>query len=336
MKIQKITIILASIILTGCRSEKTFLETFELKSDATYSLICHVPALILSHPIRMIVLDNQFIIADFEGDTLFTFANKEGESFRFGIQGRGPGEYVDGYGLAMLSDSSFIISDRALKRISFYKIASEMVLKYNEVIVPSAYNIFPYDENLMVTNGQEPFDKNYGVLDLLGDTAYSYIDFPLSTTNDEIPEFAKQRMFYSHIVKKPGSNRFVSFKASQLIVDVMDLNNEELVLVDRRVFAQFQWDKDGNRYSPQSNESLNAITGSRITGSISNIFICYQDLSREDKSWNLLTFTWEGIPQNRNELPFIPYCIFSTPDGTLYCITTIEMEYRIVEVRLDK
>ena len=326
--------ILSIVILTGCNSDKLSVASFNDRGSVGFSIISHIPPLILKYPIRMIVLGNHIIVADYQRDTLFNDINGKGELSRFGVQGRGPGEFLDGYGLAFLSDSSFIIGDQGHRKITFYKILDENITKYREVDVPWVNNVFPYDEDIIVTNGQEPFDKNYGVLDLSLGKAYSYIDFPATVSNDKIPERLKRSMNYNHIVRKPGSNRFVSFRASQFLVDIMDLNANELVLMRRLKYDQYQWDEKGVNSEPPNTPYLNSLSGGRITGSSSRIFICYANGSQEERSWNLLTFNWEGEPENRYRLPFVPYCIFSTPDGMLYCLATIEMEYRIVILNL--
>jgi len=234
-----------------------------------------------------------------------------------------------------LSDSSFIIGDRGHGNISYFRITSDGINKYREVSVPLVYNVFPYDEDIIVTNGQEPFEKNYGVLDLRAGTVSSYIDFPVQESDEELPEAFKGRMNYNHIIRKPNSNRFVSFRASQFLIDVMDFNAKELLLVRRTKYEEYQWDEMEENSNSPNTAYLNSLTGGRIAGSSSNIFICYQNESQEDSTWNLLTFNWNGEPESRYKLPFAPYCISATPDGKLYCIATIEMEYRIVQLKLE-
>lgn len=332
---KRFLLILTTVILMGCNSENTSIAIFEDRGTLDYTLMSHIPILILKYPIRMIVLDDQFIIADFQRDTLFNYINEKGEFSKFGVQGRGTGEFIDGYGLAQLSDSSFIIGDRGNKKLTFFRLVSGNIIKDKEVKTPWVNNIFPYDEDIIVTNGQEPFEKNYGVLDLRTGQSYSYIDFPIPETEEERRDPLIQRMNYNHIVRKPDSNRFVSFRASKLLIDVMDLNDKELVLVRRTKYEQYQWEEnEGNSNSPNT-ASLNSLSGGRITGSSSNIFICYKSKSPDDKSWNLLTFNWDGEPESRYKLPFVPYCTSATPDGKLYCIATIEMEYRIVQLKLE-
>jgi hypothetical protein len=328
-------LILSIVILIGCNVDNPSVANFEDRGTVEYTLLSQIPPLILKHPIRMIALGNQIIISDFQRDTLFYHINENGELSKFGIQGRGPGEFLTGYGLAILSDSSFIVGDRGHGSISYFRISTEAIDMYREVSVPLVYNVFPYDEDIIVTNGQEPFEKNYGVLDLRSGTASSYIDFPIQESEEELPEPIKGRMNYNHIIKKPHSNRFVSFRASQFLIDVMDLNAKELVLVRRTRYDQYLWDQTEENSTTPNTAYLNSLTGGRIAGSRANIFICYQNESPEDRAWNLLTFNWEGEPQSRYKLPFAPYCIFATPEGTLYCLATIEMEYRIVILNLN-
>jgi hypothetical protein len=327
-------LILSIVILAGCNVDKPSVANFTDRGTAEYTLMSQIPPLILKHPIRMIALGNQIIISDFQRDTLFYHINENGELSKFGIQGRGPGEFTNGYGLALLSDSSFIIGDRGHGNISYFRITTEGINKYREVSVPLVYNVFPYDEDIIVTNGQEPFEKNYGVLDLRTGTVSSYIDFPTQESDEDLPEPIKRRMDYNHIIRKPHTNRFVSFRASQFLIDVMDLNAKELVLVRRTKYDQYHWDENGASSVAPNTPYLNSLSGGRIAGSSSNIFICYQNESQLDRTWNLLTFNWEGKPQSRYKLPFSPYCISATPEGTLYCLATIEMEYRVVIVNL--
>jgi hypothetical protein len=328
-------LILSIVILAGCNVDKPSVAYFKDRGTAEYTLMSQIPPLILKHPIRMISLGNQIIISDFQRDTLFYHINENGEVSKFGVQGRGPGEFSDGYGLALLSDSSFIVGDRGHGKISFFRIDNRGINKYKEVSIPWVNNVFPYNEDCIVTNGQAPFEKNYGVLDLRSGTVSSYIDFPSQESDEELPEPIKRRMNYNHIIRKPYSNRFVSFRASQFLIDVIDLNAKELVLVRRTKYDQYQWDEKGASSDAPNAPYLNSLSGGRIAGSLSSIFICYANGSQEDRAWNLLTFNWEGEPHSRYKLPFSPYCIFATPEGTLYCLATIEMEYRIVILNLN-
>lgn len=126
---KSLLLIISTVILIGCNSENTSTANFEDRGTLEYTLMSHIPILILKYPIRMIVLDDQFIISDFQRDTLFNYINEKGELSKFGVQGRGTGEFIDGYGLAQLSDSSFIIGDRGNKKLTFFKLDSGNIIK---------------------------------------------------------------------------------------------------------------------------------------------------------------------------------------------------------------
>lgn len=329
MKIKYFAIILI-LLFGGCKKEIPFIDNFNDKGNITFSVIDSIPELVLYYPIRLLRIQNSFIISDYKGEKIFTFLHKSGNSFQFGNRGKGPNEFIDGYGLAPLSDTTFVIFDRMLKKVSFFRANQDTVFCYKKMNIPAINNVFPFNDSIFATNGNAPFDKNYGVLDLFKDTAYSYIDYP-KISKGKLPEQAKQRAYYSHIVRKPNSNRYVAFKASHYIIDVMDLEGTKLKLRERRIFTQNPWEISKNIPVPGVRGSLNRITAT-ITGSDNKIFVCYKIQKSNKSQWCILTFDWEGNPIDKYNIPFVPYAITNSEDSALYCIALIGEEYKIIKI----
>ncbi|MGV8139553.1 MAG: BF3164 family lipoprotein [Mangrovibacterium sp.] len=318
------------VLLWGCKKEIPFIDNFNDKGQATFSEIDSIPEFLLYYPIRLLKVENSFVISDYKGDKIFTVVNESGRIFQFGNRGRGPDEFIDGYGLAPLTDTTFVVFDRMLKRISFFKMKNDTIFCYRKMKVPAINNIFPFNDSIFVTNGNTPFVKNYGVLDLYKDTAYSYIDYPECQKKGKFPEQAMQRAYYSHIVKKPNSNRYVSFKSSHYIIDVMDLEGTKLKLLERKTFAHNKWEISKNVPVPGVRGTLNRITA-KITGSNNQIFVCYKIQEGDKSQWSILTFDWKGNPNNRYNIPFEPYAIVCKNDS-LYCIALIGEKYKLVKI----
>lgn len=329
MKINYFTFTILLFFLS-CKKEITFIENFKDKGDITYSIVDSITRHVLYYPIRLLKVQNSFIISDYKGGKVFTVLNESGTSFQFGDRGKGPDEFIDGYGLAPLSDTSFVIFDRMLKRISFFKANHDTVFCYNKLNISAINNVFPFNDSIFVTNGNAPFEKNYGVLDLSKDTAYSYIDYP-KVSKEKLPELAKQRAYYSHIVRKPNSNRFVAFKASHYIIDVLDLEGLKLKLRERRIFTQNKWEISKNIPVPGVRGSLNRIT-SKIAGSDNRIFVCYEIKKSNRSQWCILIFDWEGNPKEKYNIPFEPYAITYSEDLELYCIALIGEDYKLIKI----
>jgi len=284
--------------------------------------------------VRILKIENLFIISDFKGEKIFSVVNESGNSFQFGNRGRGPNEFIDGYGLAPLTDTTFVIFDRMLKRDSFFKVENDTVFCYKKSNIPAINNIFPYNDSIFVTNGNAPFNKNYGIVDLSLDTAYSFIDYPSKLSN-KLPEQARQRTYYSHIVKKPNSNRFVAFKASHYIIDIMELNNKKLELVERKIFSHHDWKMSKNIPVPGVRGTLNCFTA-KIAGSDNKIFACYKVQKGNKSNWSILTFDWNGNPKNKYDIPFTPFAITSINDSMVYCIALIGEEYKLIKINFPK
>ncbi len=334
MKKKHLLIIIISVFW-GCKKEETpFIDNFDDKGNATYTVIDRFPELLLYHPIRLIKVQNSLIISDYKGEKLFTFINKSGNSFSFGNKGRGPNDFIDGYGLAPLTDTTFVIFDRMLKKVSFYRTVQDTVYCYKKMNVPAINNVSPFNDSIFVTNGNAPFEKNYGVLDLSKGTVYSYVDYP-KVSKGKLPERAKQRAYYSHIVRKPSSNRYVAFKASHYIVDVMDLEGTKLNLVERKTFAHNKWEMSKNLPVPGVRGSLNRISA-KISGSDNRIFVCYEIQESKKSQWCILTFDWNGNPQSKYYIPFAPYAITCSNDSELYCIALIDEDYKLVTINIPK
>ncbi|MCK9413570.1 MAG: BF3164 family lipoprotein [Prolixibacteraceae bacterium] len=329
----KYFVILLILSLVGCKKKEVpFIDNFSDKGKVPYSVIENLPNFIMYYPIRMLMIKNMLIVADYKGNKIFTLFNLEsGKSFQFGNQGHGPNDFIDGYGLAPLTDTSFVVFDRMVKKVSFFRVENDTVFCYKKSNIPAINNVFPFNDSIFVTNGNYPFDKNFGVVDLSKDTLYSCIDYP-SITKDKLSAQAKQRAYYSHIVRKPNSNRFVAFKASHHIIDVMDLTNNELKLIERRIFIHNEWKMSRNIPVPSVRGTLNRFTA-MLAGSDNRIFACYKIKDEDNKSqWSILTFDWDGNPQNRYDIPFIPYAFTSTNDSTLYSIALIGKEYKLVKI----
>ncbi|MGV8096507.1 MAG: BF3164 family lipoprotein [Mangrovibacterium sp.] len=324
------------LLFFGCKKrEIPFIENFNDKGNAVFTEIDNIPELVLYYPIRLLKIQNSFIISDYKGEKVFTVVNESGKSFQFGNRGRGPNEFIDGYGLALLTDTSFVIFDRMLKMVSFFEVKNDTVFCYNrKTKIPAINNVFPYNDSIFVTNGSVPFAKNYGVLDLSKNVAYSYIDYP-KISKGKLSEQAKQRAYYSHIVRKPNSNRFVAFKASHYIIDVMDLEGTKLKLRERKIFAHNKWEMSKNIPVPGVRGTLNRITA-KIAGSDSAIFVCYKIQENNRSQWCILTFDWGGNPKNRYNIPFVPYAIASGDNSTLYCITLMGEKYELVKIDISE
>lgn len=329
MKKKCLAIILISIFF-GCKKEIPFIDNFNDKGNATFVVIDSIPEFVLYHPIRLLKVQNSFIISDYKGEKIFTVLHKSGNNFQFGNRGRGPNEFIDGYGLAPLTDTTFVVFDRMLKKVSFFEVNQDTVLCYRRKDIPAINNVFPFNDSIFVTNGNAPFEKNYGVLDISKNTVYSYIDYP-KISKGKLPGQAKQRAYYSHIVRKPNSNRYVAFKASHYIIDIMDLKGTRLKLRERKTFAHNSWEMSRNVPVPGVRGSLNRISA-KIAGSDNGIFVCYKIQENNKSQWSILTFDWEGNPKNRYNIPFIPYAIASSVDSRLYCIALIGEEYKLIKI----
>jgi len=332
MKKSYLAVILA-LLLLSCKNESPFIDNFDEKGNAAFTVIDSFPELLLYHPIRLLKVQNSFIISDYKGEKIFTLIHESGNSFQFGNRGRGPNEFIDGYGLAPLTDTTFVIFDRMLKRVSFFQVKNDTVFCYQKAKIPAINNVFPFNDSIFVTNGNAPFEKNYGVLDLCKNTAYSYVDYP-KISKENLSERAKQRAYYSHIVRKPNSNRYVAFKASHYIIDVMDLEGTKLKLRERKTFAHNEWEISKNMPVPGVRGTLNRITA-KMAGSENRIFVCYEIKRRNKSQWCILTFDWEGSPLDRYNIPFMPYAVTGKNDSTFYCIALIGEDYKLVEIDIS-
>lgn len=321
--------------MVGCKKKEVpFIDYFTDKGEVTYSVIKNLPDLIMYYPIRMLMFRNMLIVADYKGNKIFTVFNlKSGNGFQFGNQGRGPNDFIDGYGLAPLTDTTFVVFDRMVKKVSFFEVKNDTVFCYKKSDIPAINNIFPFNDSIFVTNGNYPFDKNYGVVDLSKDTLYSCIDYP-SISKDKLSAQAKQRAYYSHIVRKPNSNRYVAFKASHYIIDVMDLEGTNLRLLERKTFVLNKWEMSKNIPVPGVRGTLNRFTA-MLAGTNNQIYACYKIQEANKEQWSILSFDWDGNPKNRFEIPFIPYTITSVNDSTLYCIALIGEEYKLVKIDIS-
>jgi hypothetical protein len=329
----KIWSLILIIFLSGCNQKSPFIELFEDKGSACYSIVKNSPDFIIRHPLRMIKVGSLFIISDFSGDQIFTVFNiYTGNTYRFGNRGRGPDNFNDGYGLLSFTDTTFFIFDRVLQRISFFNVKKDILLCYKKFSIPLVLNVTPYNDSTFITNGNPPFKGNYGVLDLNNSKIKSYIDYP-SGLHDDLPDFIRSRIYYSHIVNKPGTSRFVSFKNSHHIIDILDYEEMKLKLAERKIFHHRKWETAGRGVNPSDKNRRNIFTAPRITGSDNRIFACYQDPKiDEGDDWHILTFDWNGNPLGRYSIPFDPYVITSVDDSTLYSLSLIGKEYRLVKI----
>ena len=329
----KICSIISIVFLSGCTQELPFIELFEDNGSASYSIVENSPDFIMRHPVRMIKVENLFIMADFKGDMIFTVFNHEtGNSYRFGNRGRGPDDFNDGYGLQYLTDTTFFIFDRILQRVSFFNVNKDNILCYRKASIPLILNITPYNDSIFITNGNPPFEGNYGVLNLNNSEIKSFIDYP-SGLHDDLPDFIRCRIYYSHIVNKPGTNRFVAFKNSHHIIDILDYREMKLELIERKIFHHRKWETTGRGPIPVDKNPLYVFTAPKITGSDNRIFVCYQNPEiNEEDNWQILTFDWNGNPLSKYSIPFAPYVITSVNDSTIYSMALIGDAYRLVKM----
>ena len=331
---KKHLLIFITVLFLGCKEEIPFVDNFDDKGNASYSVINSFPELLLYHPVRLLKIKDYFIISDYKGEKIFTAIHNSGNIFQFGNRGRGPNEFIDGYGLAPLTDTTFVVFDRMLKKVSYFIANQDTIVCNKRTDVPAINNVFPYNDSIFVTNGNAPFEKNYGVLDLSKDIAYSYVNYP-KTSKGKLPEQAKQRAYYSHIVRKPNSTRYVAFKASHYIIDVLDLEGIKLKLHERKIFALNKWEISKSIPVPGVRGSLNRITA-KITGSDNRIFVCYKIQESKKSQWSILTFDWDGKPLSKYYIPFAPYAITSSDDSELYCIALIGEEYKLVTINIPQ
>lgn len=322
-------------ILTSCNKKETpFIDLFQVNNNLEYKLIEDIPDVFLYHPIRKIIVNEFVIIADFKTKKIFHVINlKNKDYFQFGNKGRGPNEFTDGYGLTNLSDTSFVIFDRMKDKISFFSISKDSIEMYHEVKVPRVNNIIPYSENLFITNGNFPFKKNYGIIDLAQDTISSYINYP-SLKNFHFEGNA--RKYYTHLVHKPSSSRFVGIKASHFIFDILEINSKkQLTMVNRKIYKDFEWEMNSNRPIPLTN-NINIFKARLISASKNRIFTCFQNNSNNKKDWLLLTLDWDGNPIDKYTIPFIPYTITSVNDSTIYSIGLYDSDYKLYKINLKQ
>lgn len=330
---KKYILILITTLIFGCKEEITFIDNFNDKGNVSFTVTNSFSELSLHHPIRLLKIKDYFIISDYKGEKIFTAIHNSGNSFQFGFRGRGPNEFIDGYGLAPLTDTTFVVFDRTLKKVSYFTANQDTILFNNRTNVPAINNVFPFNDSIFVTNGNPPFEKNYGVLDLSDNTAYSYIDYP-KTSKGKLTEQAKQRAYYSHIVRKPNSTRYVAFKASHYIVDVLDLEGIKLKLQERKTFALNEWEMSKNITVPGVRGPSNRITA-KIAGSGDKIFVCYKIQKSKKPQWNILTFDWDGNPLNKYSIPFTPYAI-TCSDSELYCIAFFDEKYKLLTINIPQ
>lgn len=324
---------LLCLLIFGCNTDEVFLSHFTDEGILSYSLVEELPDFVNAYPLRMIKSGNVYIISFYKGDKVFAYIDIESrKGFQFGVRGRGPGEFNDGYGLASLSDSTFIVYDRVLKKVSYFKLENDTVHNYYETNVPAIYNVYPYNDSVFVTNGNIPFDKNYGVLDVSNKTTYSYIDFP--PTNAETPKPFQLRAYYSHLVRRPNSNTYMSFKSSHHIIDILRLDNLTLHLEDRKIFYQYDWEYSNNIPVPSVSGTLHLFTA-RIAGSENHVFACYQIPNDETSKWCLLSFDWKGNPCKRYSIPFKPYTLVCANDTTVYTIGINSEKYNLIEFNIS-
>ena len=321
------------IFLSGCNQELPFLKLFEDKGSVSYSIVKNSPDFIMRHPVRMIKVGSLFIISDFSGDQIFTVFNIDtGDTYRFGNRGRGPDDFTDGYGLQSFSDTTFFIFDRVLRRISFFKVQKDKISCYKKLSIPLVLNVTPYNDSIFITNGNPPFEGNYGVLDLNNSMVESYIDYP-SGLHDDLPDFIRSRIYFSHIENKPNTNRFVAFKNSHHIIDILDYMKMELKLAERKIFHHRKWEAAGRGANPSDNNRRYIFTAPRITSSDNRIFACYQNPQiDEGDDWHILTFDWNGNPLGRYSIPFDPYVITSVDDSTIYSVALVDEEFRLMKI----
>ncbi len=332
---KNITILLfLSFFLTNCSKRETpFIDLFQKNDNLKYTLIDNLPELFLYHPIRMLIVKDLIIIADFKTNKIFHVINiKNSHYFQFGDKGRGPNELTDGYGLTSLSDTSFIVFDRRKEKVFFFSVIEDSVKMYQEIEVPQINNIVSYSESLFVTNGNFPFEKNYGVIDLKQNKVSSYIDYP--GRDNEIFE-GNQRKYYTHLIRKPSSFRFMGIKANHYIFDILELNIEgHLNLIDRKIYRHFDWEMLNGSPLPLDG-NLNIFRAPRISASKERVFLCFQTDNEENQDWVLLTFDWDGNPLEKYTIPFIPYTITNVDDSTLYSVGLFGVDYKLCKIDLD-
>lgn len=311
------------------QNEYDFLENFENRKIDSVSIIDTTDYIVDFIP-SMIKLKNYLVFSQFTGDTIFTCIDLlSEEKFNFGVRGRGKNEFSEGYGLEKINDSTMFIFDRVFSRLILMEIDSDSIIfKQNLKVSPFMLDVHYGNDSLYFVTATGNLEKNYGIYNVNKDEVIPYIDYPKGI-NDHLSEMGKSRIYYSHIVRKPGSLIFAAFKDKHHIVDILKIEDDSLVLVKRRIFSHFKWFFKNKICKPIDENAPRRVFTSKLLALQNYICALYKV---KDLNY-IMVFDWLGTPLYSYEIPY--HLIgFTGDENFLYGIAAIGEKYHLVRFSL--
>ena len=184
------------------------------------------------------------------------------------------------------------------------------------------------NDSLFFVTATGNLKKNYGIYNINNDEIIPYIEYPQGV-NDHLSEAGKSRIYYSHILRKPGTVIFAAFKDKHHMVDILEIKNDSLVLVKRRTFSHFKWFFKNKICKPIDKDAPRRVFTSKLLALPNYMCALYKVGTLN----YILVFDWLGTPLYSFELP-CHLLGFTGDENFLYGIAAIGEKYHLIRFSL--
>lgn len=307
------------------------LTKFKDMGEVKYTIIDTADILVDYIP-RMLKMGHYLVYSKHADDTLFSAINLEtNKTINFGVRGRGPREFIDGYGLKKKDDSTMFVFDRVLQRISFLKLKSDSVVFLHSInIKGTLFDLSPFNDSISIANGGGDYKKNYLVYNMNNCKSTGFIDYPGSCNND-IKDRGKHHIYYSFMIKHPSKNIYAAFKDKQPILDIMGVENDSLFLIKRNMFGHYKWDTKKGTLLPERTDIPYRFFSAKLVATPEHLCALY----REKPIYYFLVFDWNGKPLYRYTSPYTVVSFVGDTFSQLYAIVSMNEKYHLVQFSLN-
>lgn len=205
-------------------------NSFSLENSLDLKAVHICQNIIIKSPIKLVLANNNLLIAQFRHDSLISVINLDDENNNYmtAPKGIGPHDFYDLQNLIVMpKDSIIAIHDRNYRKYSYYKINNDSVLLSDKTFIKNDFlkekemNTFPipFDGDYVrySINGRRMFtlnDKDLNILEAFGDYPG---DYPgnIIINKDHFPDFPLSE---SDLFKLGHINRIISNPQQNILV----------------------------------------------------------------------------------------------------------------------